>query len=45
MTDRPADCSHPRRCSGSFPFTDKIKTDKIALDPPPPGVLVKPPSE
>lgn len=43
MTEKAEDCAHPRRCPDDDSFFEKIKTDKLALDTPPPDLLVKPP--
>lgn len=44
MNDDNGTCSHPRMCPDST-FTDKIKTEKLALTPPPATLLHLPPDK
>jgi hypothetical protein len=40
MTDKKAPCGHPDICPENDSFAARVKTDKLALDPPPPADLV-----
>jgi hypothetical protein len=42
MTDDKGTCSHPRMCVDAT-FAEKIKTEKLALTPPPAAMVHLPP--
>lgn len=42
MADKQNNCSHPQMCPDKSLFREKIKTEKLSLEPPPPSELVKP---
>lgn len=40
MADDKQPCAHPRMCPEQDDFATRIKTQKIALEPPPPADLL-----
>ncbi|MDT8899629.1 hypothetical protein [Anaeroselena agilis] len=45
MADKQQPCAHPRMCPERDDFTARVKTEKLALEPPPPADLVPRPPE
>lgn len=41
MPDKKAPCAHPDNCPQDDSFTERVKTRKLALDPPPPADLAR----
>jgi hypothetical protein len=40
MTDKKEPCAHPRMCPEADDFTTRVKTQKLALESPPPADLL-----